>query len=95
MKKDFTYHIVCSTLREGISAVLHKFGTWLARLQPCLDVPLEWVERIPQLFIARTAPSILCTLPFGVFTEKVKDRQFALFRQESRVIKFKVERPPL
>lgn len=96
MKKDFTYHTMGSTLRNAISAVLHRIGTWLARLQPCLDVPLEWVERIPQLFfIARTAPSISGTLPCGVLMEKVRNRQFALFRQGRRVMGSKIERPPL
>lgn len=73
----------------AISAWMNRHGTWLARLQLGLGVHLDWTERIPQLFITQSAPSIPCTLPYGVHTEEAKDRLFALFRQERRVTKYK------
>lgn len=76
------------TLCTAISAWINKLGTWLARLQPCLEVHLDWLEKIPQFCIERSAPTNPCTLPYGVHTEEAKDRLFALFRQERRVTKY-------
>src|SRR5690554_6758693 len=76
-------HLSQGTLRTAISARLDRIGTWLARFQPCLVVRLEWVGRIPLLFLACSAPTRSCTLPCGVWTRMPKTRSNAVFRRRA------------
>lgn len=69
------------TLRTAISALSDLNGTWLARLQPCLGLWLDWVGRIPPLFLVLFAPTPACTLPYGVWIRMPKTRLNAVFRR--------------
>lgn len=71
------------TLSTAISALLDLNGTWLARLQPCLGLRLDWVGRISPLFLVLSTPAPACTLPNGVLIHMPKTRLNTVFRRRA------------